>query len=109
MVGERGVTLRKKNTFLKKINCQSENIITFNIISLFKTLKVGKKNQLLFLLEEDVKNHGIQVIKTTAIGRENEKKKTTKTPILNYFVLKPFQCRIPGSNNNNNNNNDNIC
>ena len=61
-------------------------------------MKVSKKNQLLFLLEEDVKNHGIQVIKTTAIGRENEKKKKKqKTPILNYFVLKPFQCRIPGS------------
>ena len=38
-----GATLLKKITF-KKINCQPENIINYNI-SFFKTLKVGKKNQ----------------------------------------------------------------
>ena len=30
-------------TFLKKINCQPENIIIYDIISFFKTMKVGKK------------------------------------------------------------------
>ena len=29
--------------FDKKLNCEPENIITYNIISFFKTLKVGKK------------------------------------------------------------------
>ena len=32
-----------KVTFLKKINCQPENITIYNIISFFKTMKVGKK------------------------------------------------------------------
>ena len=30
-----------KKYFLKKINCQLENIIIYNIISFFKTLKVS--------------------------------------------------------------------
>ena len=33
-----------KNNFFKKINCQPEDIIIYNIISFLKTLKVGKKS-----------------------------------------------------------------
>ena len=29
--------------FNKKLNCQPENIITYNVISFFKTLKVDEK------------------------------------------------------------------
>ena len=33
-----------KNNFFKKINCQPEDIIIYNIIPFLKTLKVGKKS-----------------------------------------------------------------
>ena len=41
---EKGGYPTKKITFLKKLNCQPENLIIYNIISFFKTLKVGKKS-----------------------------------------------------------------
>ena len=49
---------------------------------------------MLFLIEEQ----GIQVLKISTIGRQRERERErerNKTPILNYFVLKTFQCRIP--------------
>ena len=55
---------------------------------------------MLFLIEEQ----GIQVIKISTIGRQREReserereRERNKTPILNYFVLKKFQCKIPES------------
>ena len=70
MEGKRGVTL------LEKGKLPTRNIITHKIISFFETLRVGKK-QLPFFLEEAVKNEEqeIQVIKTTTIGGERERKK----------------------------------
>ena len=65
------------------MNCQPGNIITHNIISFFKTLKVGKKKTVKqFLLEEGVKKEeqGIQVIKTTTIGGEREREKERHPP-----------------------------
>ena len=61
---------------MKRVNCQPENIITHKIITFFETLRVGKK-QLPFFLEEAVKKEEqeIQVIKTTTIGGERERKK----------------------------------
>ena len=42
--GWKGGLLYLKNDFFnKKLNCQPENIITYNVISFFKTLKVGRK------------------------------------------------------------------
>ena len=40
---KRGLPYLKYNFFSKKIDCQPENIIIYNIISFFKTLKEGKK------------------------------------------------------------------
>ena len=46
---KRGLPYLKMTFFNKKLNCQPENIITYNVISFFKTLKVGKEpRQLLF-------------------------------------------------------------
>ena len=45
---KRGLLYLKNDFFNKKLNCQPKNIIIYNVISFFKTLKVGKKKQLLF-------------------------------------------------------------
>ena len=46
---KRGLPYLKMTFFNKKLNCQPENIISYNVISFFKTLKVGKEpRQLLF-------------------------------------------------------------
>ena len=39
--------------FNKKLNCQPENTITYNVISFFKTLKVGKKNPVVVLVQNE--------------------------------------------------------
>ena len=40
---KRGLPYLKNDFSNKKLNCQPENIIIYNVISFFKTLKVGKQ------------------------------------------------------------------
>ena len=66
------------------MNCQLENIIIYNIISCFKTLKVGKKKQLLFVLEKGAKkkNRGFKLKNIYHKKRKGENKNNTNPELL---------------------------
>ena len=51
MLCKRGLPYLKMTFFNKKLNCQPENLITYNVISFFKTLKVVKKNPVVVLVQ----------------------------------------------------------
>ena len=69
------------------MNCQLENINIYNIISCFKTLKVGKKKkQLLFLLEKGAKkkNRGFKSKNIYHRKRKGENSNTNPELLRSY-------------------------
>ena len=68
MLCKRGLPYLKMTFCDKKLNCQPENIITYNVISFFKTLKLGKKPVVVLVRNE-------RSLLGTNLSQLNEKRK----------------------------------